>query len=135
VTQVVAALIIRDSRTLICQRRHDAAFPLKWEFPGGKVAANETLKAALARELNEELGVQATIGREIYKTTYQYPGRDEPIEVIFFSAQIGTQAISNPEQAFEQVSWVMAGDLPKFDFLTANHDLISRLGNGSLRAE
>ncbi len=53
---VVAALILRDSRLLICQRKRGGTFPLKWEFPGGKVEPGEDLERALIRELAEELG-------------------------------------------------------------------------------
>lgn len=134
-TRVVAALIARDSRILICQRRRDAAFPLKWEFPGGKVDANESLETALARELKEELGVEAVIGKEVYRTVYQYPERREPLEVVFFNAQIGDQDVSNPEKAFEQILWVFPANLPNHDFLAANAHLIKRLSNGSLPLE
>jgi mutator protein MutT len=131
-TRVVAAIIARDSRVLICQRRRDAAFPLKWEFPGGKVKANESLKDALLRELTEELGVEAIIGEEIYRTSYKYPERDQPLEVIFFSATIGSQPESNPEGAFEQVLWVKPEELPRYDFLAANSLLVALLANGSI---
>jgi 8-oxo-dGTP diphosphatase len=134
-TRVVAALIARDSRILICQRRRDAAFPLKWEFPGGKVDGNESLEAALVRELHEELGVQATVGRELFHTVYQYPEKREPIEVVFFNAQIANQKVSNPEEAFEQIVWVLPADLPKHDFLAANADLIKQVANGTLSIE
>src|SRR5947209_20321288 len=54
---IAAAVIERDGRLLICQRKKGAALGLKWEFPGGKLEAGETAEAALARELQEELGV------------------------------------------------------------------------------
>ena len=54
-TTVVAGILERDGRILICQRKADQAHPLKWEFPGGKVEAGEEPEAALQRELNEEL--------------------------------------------------------------------------------
>ncbi|MCU1256222.1 MAG: hydrolase, partial [Candidatus Angelobacter sp.] len=53
--QVVAALVVRDGKILICQRTEDQAMPLKWEFPGGKVERDEDLRDALHRELEEEL--------------------------------------------------------------------------------
>ena len=63
--QVVAALILRGSELLICQRTKHQPMPLKWEFPGGKVEPAEEPQAALARELEEELGIHATIGPEV----------------------------------------------------------------------
>jgi len=70
--QVVAALIADNGRLLICQRRRDAAFPLKWEFPGGKVKPGEPPEAALRRELEEELGVQAAVGALVFEHTHRY---------------------------------------------------------------
>jgi 8-oxo-dGTP diphosphatase len=134
-TRVVAGLIARDSRLLICQRRREAAFPLKWEFPGGKVKTNETLEAALIRELAEELGVQATIGPEIYRTAYKYPERPDPVEVVFFTARIASKPISNPERAFEQMVWVLPPELPRYDFLVANADLVNMLASGAITVE
>ena len=146
-TTVVAAVIEQDSRILICQRRREMQFPLKWEFPGGKVELGESLQAALVRELREELGVDAVVGREIYRTKYQYPGRLEPVDVIFFSARIekgqaGEESAGAPphnflgasvdQNAFEQVRWVLPAELFNYDFLEANADLIAGLANGSL---
>ena len=59
--QVVAALIIREEKILICQRTEDQAMPLKWEFPGGKVEPDEDLKDALHRELEEEQRIDDVI--------------------------------------------------------------------------
>ncbi len=87
-TTVVAAIIVRESRVLICQRRRDKAFPLKWEFPGGKVESGESLKDALTREILEELGVGIEIGREVYRTQYRYAEMSAAIELQFYFAKI-----------------------------------------------
>jgi 8-oxo-dGTP diphosphatase len=121
---------------LICQRRRDKTFPLKWEFPGGKAEAGESLEAAIARELTEELGIRPEIGGEIHRTTYQYPGQREPFQVVFFSAKIsGRESFvlneANLKAAFEQVLWVMPAELPTYDFLEANAELIDRVSKGS----
>lgn len=134
-TIVVAAVIEQNSRILVCQRRRDKPFPLKWEFPGGKVEPGESLEAALERELAEELDAHADIGREIYRVRYQYPGRPEPFELVFFSAKIGQiqfGAKATALRAFEQVIWVNPTELLKYDFLEANAELITQLANGSL---
>src|SRR5436305_9437449 len=80
--QVVAAILERDGRILICRRTPHQSHPLKWEFPGGKVEPGETPEAALARELEEELGIFGAAGEEIMRYEYCYPGKS-PIELIF----------------------------------------------------
>lgn len=70
--QVVAAVIVVSARVLICQRREDQSFPSQWEFPGGKVEPGESLTAALVRELSEELGILASIGRELATVRHAY---------------------------------------------------------------
>lgn len=63
--QVVGAALLRDGRVLACRRTAPPALAGLWEFPGGKVEAGESDKVALARELLEELGVEAAIGARI----------------------------------------------------------------------
>ena len=65
VVEVVAAVMMRDGKILIGQRKRGGRHPLKWEFPGGKVEPGEDPRAALARELREELDVEAVIGEEM----------------------------------------------------------------------
>src|SRR5574337_479283 len=62
---VVAALIVKDGKLLVCQRTRHQTMPLKWEFPGGKIEEGEQPRDALRRELQEELGIEAVIGEEI----------------------------------------------------------------------
>jgi mutator protein MutT len=129
--RVVAGVIERNGSILICQRRSDDRFPFKWEFPGGKVEPGESLRGALARELAEELGVKAEIGREIHRADYRYAGRPEHFTIAFFSASIGEQQESN--KVFEKIAWATPSELPSYDFLEANDELIGILANGALR--
>jgi 8-oxo-dGTP diphosphatase len=122
---VVAALIESDGKLLACQRRRDSAFELLWEFPGGKARPDETLEAALARELAEELGVTAKIGREIYRTQHRYPEMNEPIELIFFAASVPPAQIRN--LIFERIEWREPRSLRDLNFLPADRELIEKL--------
>lgn len=128
---VAAALIESGGRLLVCQRRRGDAFELMWEFPGGKLQPGESPAEALRRELREELGVRATIGPEVYRTRHRYAEMDEPIELIFFAAQVEPGAVEN--LAFEQIEWREAASLSALNFLPADRELIERLVQGALR--
>jgi 8-oxo-dGTP diphosphatase len=139
---VVAAVIERGGRLLICQRRLGGAFPLKWEFPGGKMRAGETPWEALTRELREELGVAARIGRELFRVRHRYAELRHPLQLSFFAASMETaQRWRNQEwpsaaggagtkMPFERVLWVKRGDLARYDFLRADRELVARLVRG-----
>src|SRR5215475_15858085 len=81
--RVVAALILRDGKILVCQRTKHQTMPLKWEFPGGKIEEGEQPQDALRRELEEELGIDATIGDEVARIQHEYPN-GTVVELRFF---------------------------------------------------
>ena len=124
---VVAGILERDGRLLICQRGRGEYFEYKWEFPGGKVKDGETPADALARELREELGVEAQIGPEVRRMQYQYPGREE-FELIFF--RVDSFQGEPVNRVFEEIRWVRPPELSSYDFLAADADLISDLSRG-----
>ena len=113
-TTVVAGILEREGKILICQRRADQAHPLKWEFPGGKVEAGEAPSAALVRELGEELGIEAGRPVEITRYEYSYPEK-KPILLIFFRVPEWRGEIVN--RIFEQMVWESADRLAAYDFL------------------
>jgi 8-oxo-dGTP diphosphatase len=122
---VVAAVIERDGKVLIGRRRPGARHhPLKWEFPGGKVEPGEEPRAALARELEEELGIHAEIGDEIESFPYQYLGRT-PILLRFFAVRGFAGEIENRE--FAEIVWEEKGSLPGYDFLDGDVRFVRRL--------
>jgi 8-oxo-dGTP diphosphatase len=122
---VVAAVIRSRGRILACQRRKNDAFGLKWEFPGGKAKPGETPQQALARELKEELDVEAHVGAEMYRTRHKYAELAREIELVFFSVRASKSAMRN--LAFEEMRWVEPRDLPNLDFLPADRDFIATL--------
>jgi 8-oxo-dGTP diphosphatase len=134
VRTVVAALIIRDSKLLVCQRKRNDSNALRWEFPGGKVEAGESATEALARELHEELGIAAAIGGEVYRTKHRYKELQDDLILIFFWATIADSA---PLQnlAFERFEWAGPAVLPKYDFLPADKELIGLLASGAIRVD
>jgi 8-oxo-dGTP diphosphatase len=128
---VVAALIEHQGKVLACQRKRGQRFELMWEFPGGKVESGETQEQALTRELREELGVTAKIGREVFRTTYSYAEMSEPINLIFLSADVRPSEVRNLE--FEQIAWRTPDSLPELNFLAADRELIEKLASGEIQ--
>jgi 8-oxo-dGTP diphosphatase len=127
--QVVAALIIRESRVLICQRTEDQPMPFKWEFPGGKVEPEEELRAALRRELEEELGITATIGTRVALVRHAYPNGNA-VELHFYRVDEFEGEIQN--LIFHDVRWVERQDLPGYDFLEADVAFIREISAGKV---
>jgi 8-oxo-dGTP diphosphatase len=130
VIRVVAAVIERNGQILVGQRRKSDSHGLKWEFPGGKVERGEVPVAALARELEEELGIQARVGREIVRYAHEYPKR-ATILLMFFSV---TEFSGEPQSlAFERIVWESPEKLPEYDFLDGDVDFVRRLASGHYR--
>jgi 8-oxo-dGTP diphosphatase len=127
---VVAALIESEGKILACQRKAGGAFGLMWEFPGGKKEPGESPSKALARELREELGIEARIGAEVYRALHQYAEMPEPIELIFFAASADAEQMRN--LIFEKVEWRTPESLPELNFLPADRELIAQIANGTL---
>jgi len=124
--KVVAALILRDSKILVCQRRRDDTHGLQWEFPGGKVEPGEILQEALARELREELGIESTIGRELFRTRHRYREFRPELELIFFQANVEPSATLQ-NLVFEGFEWADPSALPDYNFLQADEEFVALL--------
>ena len=126
---MVAALIVRGDEILCCQRTEHQALALKWEFPGGKIEAGETPPQALRRELDEELGINAEIGREITRILHTYQNGNS-VNLHFFVVERYQKELQN--RIFRDVRWVKRGDLPTLDFLDADKQLVRHLAAGDL---
>ena len=126
--QVVAAVIENDARVLIGQRRPGGRHPGKWEFPGGKVEPGEEPRAALARELREELGIEARIGVEIERYDFRY-SEGNLLRLIFFQVTEFAGEIVNLD--FAQIVWERREKLPDYDFLEGDVEFVRRLAGGS----
>jgi 8-oxo-dGTP diphosphatase len=134
---VVAALILRGVagdgasglEVLICQRKVDQPMSLKWEFPGGKIEAGESSEGALARELNEELGITAVIGRQVARIRHKYRNGGV-IDLQFFVVREFDGTLEN--RIFNDMRWAPLTELPEYDFLAADLGLIRDLSEGKL---
>ena len=121
---VVAGILERSGSILICRRTAQQSHPLQWEFPGGKVEDGETLAAALARELNEELGITDVESEEITRYEFTYPSGN-PILLVFLRV---TRFTGEPRNLiFEDMRWEPRNRLPTFDFLEGDRHFLRLL--------
>ena len=130
--EVVAGLILAEQKLLVCQRHRNGAFPLKWEFPGGKIEAGESAESALARELKEELDIGTGELKFIYCHNHAYA--DGPDVSLSFYRVINYQGVIR-NLVFEQIAWSNLAELMKFDFLEGDLSLVHQLVNGELTAK
>ena len=126
---VAAALILREGEVLIGQRRPDQPMALQWEFPGGKIEPGESPEQALARELEEELGIHAVIGPRVTHIRHNYR-HGGAVDLLFFAVHAFSGELQN--RIYHEVRWTKLEDLPGYDFLAADRGLIRDLAAGKL---
>jgi 8-oxo-dGTP diphosphatase len=126
---VVAGILVRDGKILVCQRTRHQTMPMKWEFPGGKIEEGEQPRDALRRELEEELGIEATIGEEVARIRHEYKGGGA-VELRFYLVTEYRGELEN--RIFRDLQWAKKEELPSFDFLEADLSLVSDLASGKL---
>ena len=121
---VVAAIIHREGRLLLTQRPEDVHLAGKWEFPGGKVEPEETLEAALRREVSEEIGMTAVDVGPVYSvSTHRYPERI--VHLHFFECGISG---GEPEaRSAVALGWFTPAELSGLDLPEANRELVEKL--------
>jgi 8-oxo-dGTP diphosphatase len=121
----VAAGVLEDvqGRVLIARRPPDKHAGGAWEFPGGKLLDSELPRAALDRELTEELGIHVTGAEPLIEYTHRYPDRDVVLHVFRVTAWQG-----EPRSAEDQpLRWVEAADLPGAGLLPADRPIVAAL--------
>jgi 8-oxo-dGTP diphosphatase len=128
--EVVAGLIVREGLLLVCQRKENGTFPLKWEFPGGKVEPNEAHEDALRRELREELGIRPEKLSEIFRHTHKYSD-DFIVNLRFYRVHSFTGVLEN--RAFQHLAWARIDKLSTLDFLDGDLPMIDLLLSASGR--
>jgi 8-oxo-dGTP diphosphatase len=126
---VAAALIVRNGQLLIGQRRPDQPMALLWEFPGGKIESGESPEQALARELEEELGIRAIIGPRVTRVRHNYR-HGGAVDLQFFAVHEFAGEIES--RIYQQVRWVRLEELTEYEFLAADRGLIRDLAAGKL---
>lgn len=122
-TVVAAVIHDPDGRVLLTRRPDDRHMGGLWEFPGGKVDADESPAEALARELVEELDLAVEVGEPITFAVHEEPGLR--ILLLFYAATI----VSGTPRSLDgqQLAWVATGDLPRYPTPPADAQLVTRL--------
>lgn len=123
---MAVAILRRNGKILVCQRKRDARYGLKWEFPGGKLEPNETTVQCLQRELLEELSIRPLGIERIELQTSDYPdgGRFE-VAYCFVSTFSGEPK----NNVFEEIRWVTTEELKQLDILEGNKKFVAQLSH------
>ena len=122
-TEVVAALIWKNNKFMICQRPANKARGLLWEFVGGKVESGETKEQALIRECREELGVFLSVGDMFMDVIHEYP--DITVHLTLFNATI---AEGEPQKLeHNDIQWIVPSEIPYFEFCPADEEILARI--------
>jgi len=127
--QVAAALILREGRYLITQRRADVHLGGLWEFPGGKREPGESLEACLRRELREELGIEISNPMLFQVIPHDYP--EKSVELHFFRCAISS-GLPRP-LGCEDLQWVAPDELGRYPLPPADRLLVEALRGETLQ--
>ena len=122
-TEVVAALIWKDNKFMICQRPVCKARGLLWEFVGGKVESGETKEQALIRECKEELDVLLSVDDVFMDVIHEYP--DITVHLTLFNATI---ADGEPQKLeHNDIQWITQNEIPNYKFCPADEEILARI--------
>lgn len=124
--QVTAAVIEKDGKILLAQRKRGDVLAGKWEFPGGKVEPGETPEQCLRRELMEEFGVDTRIGGFVCSSRFEY--KHLPIELLVYRAAHLSGEFKLNEH--DRIAWVAPADLAKYDLSSADIPVVAVLLRG-----
>ncbi len=121
--RVVAAVIERDGRYLITQRRPTAVLPLLWEFPGGRVEADETDSEALRREVRHRLDAGIETGTLISFVSHDYD--HYTVDLHLYECRLVTEELE--ARAVHAYRWVTSSEFDQYPFTPADEASMSKL--------
>jgi mutator protein MutT len=120
---VVAGLLLRDGRVLVARRGPGMALAGAWEFPGGKVEAGETPRAALERELREELAIETRTGERL--AVSEFAGNGRPIRLEgWCSRLLSGEPVAREHDA---LAWLRPGEVDRALLAPADLPLLDAL--------
>lgn len=123
ITEVVAALIIKDGKFLICQRPETKKRAFLWEFVGGKVEQNETKEDALKRECLEELAMEISVLGEYTEVTHAYS--DLTVHLTVFLAKMKNETYKLLEH--RDAKWITPDEIGIFQFCDADKTILDKI--------
>jgi 8-oxo-dGTP diphosphatase len=124
--RVVGAMLEKEEgRYLITQRRASASLPLLWEFPGGRVEEGESDEEALARELDELLGIQVQVGERMMHLHHQYPHYD--IEFSVYRCGLASPESEIRHLRVNEHRWVTLAEMSRYQFPEADARTLEKL--------
>jgi 8-oxo-dGTP diphosphatase len=121
--RVVAAVLERDGRYLITQRRATAVLPLLWEFPGGRVEPGETDAQALKREFLHRLGAEIEVGKLISFVSHPY----EHYVVDLFLYECRPLSENLDARNVAAFKWVASSEFDQYPFTPADEASMNKL--------
>ena len=128
-TEVVAALIWKNNKFMICQRPANKARGLLWEFVGGKVESGETKEKALIRECREELNVLLFVGDVFMDVIHEYP--DLTVHLTLFNATI---ADGEPQKLeHNDIQWITPSEITNYEFCPADEEILKKLSSQNIQ--
>ncbi|HSA34382.1 MAG TPA: 8-oxo-dGTP diphosphatase MutT [bacterium] len=122
VIPVTAAIIVRRGKVFIARRADKGDTRGKWEFPGGKIEPGETPEECLARELNEEFGVRATVGDLFIEHEHDYGARVVRL-MVFRVTKVTGRFVPTEHSA---MAWVCPAELSSYDLAPADIPVAER---------
>ena len=114
--KVIAAVISQNEKILIARRKKGKHPELKWEYPGGKLENDENEDDALKRELKEEFSIDASVGRYLVESFYEYGNININLKAYLVESFSGDFKLVD----HDMIEWIKIEDIKKYDFAPAD---------------
>ena len=121
--EVGCAIIRKNGKILIAQRKADSFLAHHWEFPGGKIEKGETLEDCLVREVREELGIEIRPVQLLQKKEYIYPEK-----TVLLDFYLCDWVSGEPQKLdCQDFAWVQTDDFKEFQFPKGDEEILKEL--------
>ena len=118
--EVTAAIIEKDDKFLIARRAKGKHLAGYWEFPGGKIEADETAEACLYRELNEEFQINVSVNNFVGESVYEYPNKKIILKA--FTCKIISGEIQLTDH--DKIEWITIDEIKQYNLAPDDIPLI-----------